>query len=76
MESPTHSLTNLFGQLGLASNEKAIDDFVEQHKPLPQETPLYKAKFWTNSQADFLHEAIEEDADWSEIVDHLDAMLR
>jgi len=76
MESPTHNINSLFGQLGLINSDQAINDFVEQHKPVPHDTPLYKAKFWSESQAAFLHEAIEEDADWAEIVDHLDAMLR
>lgn len=76
MEAPTHSLNNLFGQLGLGNSEQAIDNFVAQHKPIPENIPLYQAKFWSQSQAAFLQEAIEEDADWAEIVDHLDAMLR
>jgi len=76
MESPTHSLNNLFGQLGLSNSDAAINDFINKHKSIPGEMPLYKASFWTDSQAAFLHEAIEEDADWAEIVDHLDVMLR
>ncbi|NMU76583.1 DUF2789 family protein, partial [Vibrio parahaemolyticus] len=32
--------------------------------------------FWTMSQANFLKQAIEEDADWAELVDQLDVMLR
>jgi hypothetical protein len=36
---------------------------------------LYEADFWNNAQADFLKQAIDEDADWAEIVDHLNLML-
>ncbi|TBT33456.1 DUF2789 family protein, partial [Vibrio parahaemolyticus] len=35
-----------------------------------------EASFWTHSQAAFLKQAIEEDADWAELVDQLDVMLR
>jgi hypothetical protein len=36
----------------------------------------HQASFWTQAQASFLREAIEEDADWAELVDQLDVMLR
>lgn len=39
-------------------------------------TTHHQASFWTQAQASFLREAIEEDADWVELVDQLDVMLR
>lgn len=76
MESHVHSLNSLFDQLGLPSSDSAIETFVNSHKPIPAEVELHKASFWNPSQATFLKQTIDEDADWAEVVDHLDAMLR
>ena len=76
MESPVHTINALFEQLGLEDSDDAIQMFIEQHKPLASEVALHEAAFWNASQADFLRQAIEEDADWAEVVDQLDAMLR
>lgn len=76
MEMPIHSITSLFDQLGLDSDDKAIEDFINCHKPLPGGVELHKADFWSESQASFLKQVIDEDADWAEIVDQLDVMLR
>ena len=76
MEQPIHNINSLFEQLGLESSTKAIEGFVAKHRPIPANIHLDKAKFWKASQADFLHESIEDDADWAEIVDQLDVMLR
>ena len=40
------------------------------------EIALADAFFWTPAQAAFLREKIQEDADWAEIVDQLNLMLR
>jgi hypothetical protein len=37
---------------------------------------LDQADFWSSSQAVFLKEALEEDADWVEAVNELDVRLR
>jgi hypothetical protein len=37
---------------------------------------LQDAPFWSESQSHFLEEGLEEDSDWAEIIDELDAMLR
>ncbi|USP15324.1 DUF2789 family protein [Vibrio gazogenes] len=37
---------------------------------------MHKASFWTASQSAFLKQTIEEDTDWTELVDQLDVMLR
>ena len=76
MESPIHSLSSLFKQLGLPSDQAAIDAFIAQHAPLPPTCPLSKAPFWNNAQAAFLREEILDDADWAEVVDQLNLQLR
>lgn len=76
METPFHSIGALFDQLGLDSTGEAIDDFIIKNKSLPANVELYNADFWNSSQASFLKQVKEEDADWAEIVDQLDAMLR
>ena len=76
METPAHSIVSLFDQLGLDSTDDAIDNFINKNSPLPGNIELHKADFWSTSQSSFLKQVIEEDADWAEIVDQLDAMLR
>ncbi|MHC6803479.1 DUF2789 family protein, partial [Vibrio antiquarius] len=51
-------------------------DFINEHRHKRASAPLHEASFWTSSQATFLKQAIEEDADWAELVDQLDVMLR
>jgi len=76
MEIHNHSLAYLFEQLGLESTDQAIQDFINQNAPLPRNVELHKADFWSSSQASFLQQSKDDDADWAEIVDQLDAMLR
>ncbi|WP_428354853.1 DUF2789 domain-containing protein [Methyloprofundus sp.] len=76
METPTHTLASLFDQLGLDSSIEAIEDFINRNKPLPGHVDLCNVNIWNRSQASFLKQAKEEDADWADIVDQLDAMLR
>jgi hypothetical protein len=76
METPIHSINNLFKQLGLPSETGEVDAFIEFHRPLPDHCLLHEAAFWTASQATFLAEEIEDDADWAEVVDELNARLR
>jgi hypothetical protein len=76
MESTVHSQTSLFKQLGLDSTDSAIETFIGDHRPLPGNVELHEAKFWSASQASFLKQVKDEDADWIEIVDQLDALLR
>ncbi len=76
MERPTHNMSNLFAQLGLANDEAAISQFIATHKPLAGNVLLHQASFWNASQAGFLCEAIRDDADWAEIADELNAELR
>ena len=76
MEPFIHDLTSLFKQLGLENTNEAIEDFICRNKPVPGHLELHEAEFWSASQASFLKEAIEEDSDWAEIVDELNALLR
>ncbi|MBT9496054.1 MULTISPECIES: DUF2789 domain-containing protein [Zoogloea] len=76
MESHTHSIANLFAQLGLPNDEEAINTFIGTHAPLPHDVQLTNASFWTPAQATFLKTEIAEDADWSAVIDTLDVQLR
>jgi len=76
MEAFNHSLVSLFDQLGLDSTDQAIENFIKKHSPLPRAIELHNADFWSSAQASFIRQAKEEDADWAEIVDQLDVMLR
>lgn len=76
MEHQHHHFCELFAQLGLPSGEADIALFLRQHAPLPPEIHLSEAPFWTPTQAGLLREKKQEDADWAELVDQLDAALR
>ncbi|UPW20763.1 DUF2789 domain-containing protein [Agarivorans sp. TSD2052] len=76
MESGIHSLSDLFQQLGLDPSINGIAQFVAEHAPIPADVLLHQASFWNANQAEFLAESVAQDADWSELVDQLDIMLR
>ncbi|MEX6502922.1 DUF2789 domain-containing protein [Pseudomonas zhanjiangensis] len=76
MESPVHELPALFKQLGLDADPASIDRFIATHAPLAEDCKLADAPFWSPAQAAFLREEILEDADWAEVVDQLNVMLR
>jgi len=76
MESSNHTLKDLFGQLGLADSYEEIESFISMHRPLDGGVRLADAPFWTSSQASFLRDEINEDADWAELVDQLNLRLR
>ena len=75
MDTTPQDLSHLFDQLGLDNSEQSIDTFIANHT-IPSHILLCQADFWNDSQKSFLKEAIEEDAQWSELIDHLDAQLR
>ena len=75
MDISPHSLNTLFQQLGLPAADSEVESFFARHK-LDHDTRLVDADFWTEAQVAFLSEALEDDADWAEIVDQLDARLR
>ncbi|QMV15443.1 DUF2789 domain-containing protein [Vibrio spartinae] len=76
MEIYQHDMSALFEQLGLGSSPEEIQAFVKNHRHSRDSTPIHEASFWTASQSAFLKQAIEDDADWVELVDQLDVMLR
>ena len=55
MIEPNHPMSELFDQLGLDSNPKAIEQFIKEHS-LKDSMRLHEADFWTPSQAVFLRE--------------------
>lgn len=75
MERISLTMSSLFAQLGEPNKEAEIAQFIAMHSPLKGSMQLHEAPFWTPSQASFLREAIRDDAEWAEIVDHLNAEL-
>lgn len=68
------TLELLFEQLGLDSDEAAIDQFITDHQ-LDQNTPLHEASFWSESQKNFLISHWKKDDEWALMVDELNALL-
>ena len=68
------TLELLFEQLGLDSEQAAIDRFVEEHQ-LDQNTPLHEASFWSKNQRDFIIGHWKRDDEWAIVVDTLNALL-
>ncbi|ESP91634.1 MULTISPECIES: DUF2789 domain-containing protein [Pseudoalteromonas] len=75
MDNSYHSLKSLFSQLGLENSDEKISQFIDNNK-LPSQTLLVDAPFWNQGQKHFIEESLREDADWSEIIDTLDTLLR
>ena len=75
MDTSRHTIQTLFRQLGIPHSEPAIEAFLKNNH-LPPDIPLKEAAFWNGAQAQFIRDAIAEDADWAEVVDQLDALLR
>jgi len=71
-----HPFHQLFEQLGLACDDQSIAAFIKANSPLDAQVQLEDAPFWTPAQAEFLREALGEDADWAEVVDALSLALR
>lgn len=72
---PARTMTELFNQLGLASDEASIALFLSQHQGVCRECGLAQAPIWSDSQRLFLHEAVAQDSDWSITADSLMAAL-
>ncbi len=72
---PNKTMTQLFDQLGLESDEAAIQVFISQHEGVCRECGLVQAPIWNESQRNFLKEAVAEDADWSIPAEALTAAL-
>ncbi len=76
MDHAIHTLSELFRQLGLASDAQSIAGFIARHRPLTSAIALPDAPFWKPAQQAFLRQQIAADADWSAWVDDLDVRLR
>lgn len=76
MHAQQHTMSHLFAQLGLPSEQAAVENFIATHRPLENGIALYRAPFWSAAQRDFLKEEIIEDADWSAVIDELNGRLR
>jgi hypothetical protein len=76
MDTSKHTLNTLFEQLGLAADGASMEQFMRQHSPLPPEVMLADADFWSTGQSQFLREGLEDDSDWAEAIDELNALLR
>jgi hypothetical protein len=74
MELPAYDLKTLFDQLGLPSEDGAIDAFIEAH-PLDANTKLIDADFWTPQQAQLLKEWLRADGEEAVVVDQLNVRL-
>ncbi|MEX8494960.1 DUF2789 domain-containing protein [Sphaerotilus sp.] len=76
MDTLFHSMKELFAQLGLDDDPSAIRAFIAQHRPLPLEIRLFDAPFWSPSQSALIREKLQEDGDWSVLIDTLNSQLR
>lgn len=70
------SFRDLFGQLGLPSDDESIERFIDKNKGLGNTIHIEDAPFWTESQAAFIQGSLVEDAEWAELIDQLNARLR
>jgi hypothetical protein len=75
MEAQTHSMANLFAQLGLSTEPADIDNFIAERRPLGDGVTICDAPFWTEMQRRFLREGITLDADWAGVIDQLNTRL-
>jgi hypothetical protein len=76
MLADTPTFKGLFGQLGLADDDEGIEEFIATHKGLPKSVHLEDASFWNDAQANFIRNALDEDAEWAELIDQLNNRLR
>ncbi|MFJ2479536.1 DUF2789 family protein [Pseudomonas sp. NPDC087598] len=74
MDLEAYNLKTLFDQLGLPSDNKAIDDFIEKH-PLEPDTKLIDAPFWSPQQSQMLKEWLRADGEEAVMVDELNVRL-
>lgn len=76
MDVPHHGMGDLFAQLGLSFTPEAIQAFIETNRPRLAHLALADAPFWTPSQAAFLRDQVQNDADWTGVIDRLEAAFR
>lgn len=71
MDISPKNLATLFDQLGLPADDASIERFIATHCILEKGQQVWDAPFWNPSQAAFLREGWDADADWVEIIDAL-----
>ena len=76
MNHHAHTINDLFQQLGLPSEDGEIHQFVKSHPLENQHQRLDEASFWSPCQAGFIKECWQDDSEWCQIIDDLDARLR
>lgn len=69
-----YTMNDLFAQLGLDSNDEAIETFIKNHQ-LPEDILLTNAPFFNDSQKLFLQEEKQKNAVWAMVIDELNARL-
>jgi Protein of unknown function (DUF2789) len=72
---PAKTMTDLFEQLGLPSDEASIQIFLAQHDGVCRACGLVQAPIWSESQRNFLQEAVAQDSEWSMPAEALMAAL-
>jgi hypothetical protein len=65
MELTNHTMSDLFEQLGLPSDEASITEFIAANRSTAVNFTLPDVAIWSPSQAKFLRESIAADADWA-----------
>ncbi len=76
MYNTAYNLQTLFSQLGLDDSEAGIEHFIRIHSPIPTGCRLWDAPCWNAGQAALLREELANDADWAEVIDQLNVLLR
>jgi hypothetical protein len=76
MDSIAPTMSLLFDQLGLAADEASIESFIQAHRPVPLTTRLFDAPFWSPSQAALIQQKLQDDGEWSVLIDTLNVRLR
>ncbi|WP_300726573.1 DUF2789 family protein [Pseudomonas sp.] len=76
MDETATNMNTLFAQLGLKSDDEAIEAFITQHSPLEADLRLEDAPFWKADQAQFLKEHLNADDNWALVIDQLNTRLR
>lgn len=68
------TLETLFQKLGLASDEKDMDSFVDNHQ-LTADIKLENAPFWNDEQRHFLSQYKSINDEWATTIELLDELL-
>ncbi|TXH02232.1 MAG: DUF2789 family protein [Rhodocyclaceae bacterium] len=75
MRGNVNTMSDLFKQLGLPSDNAAIEDFIARHEGVCTHCTLPHAPIWSESQRAFLEQAVADDSDWALPAEELAGML-